>query len=442
MRRLLPLLVVLLGAGAAAQDPVWNRERRRTVEELAARWWKARPATRFTSWDAEVRRRLEEEARALGAIPEGSLPEVVEALWEPVRRYGPRARGSGKCTIETPYGKAWFYCKGRGRDRGLLIGLHGGGEGAGSADGAASKWPPSGCIAMYPQGIRLVHDTWNTVHGERFILTLMEIGKAQHQVDPDRIYVVGFSMGGTGSWYMAGRHPDWLAGAAPCAGVLMARPKSQLASKEEVRSVQHGLVPNVRNLAMRYFIGLEDRNCMPGTYLFVQDMLDELRTRDPEGYRNIHFKVYPDLGHSFPPKEPQATLKFLMKQKRDTFPEELVWEYATRPFPRAPEDSPVDRIQKHHYYWLHCKRLVDRQEIRARIQGNTIHLEAWGTASGVKGITVFLNPAMIDPAEEVVVLADGEEVYRGRPVPDLWTVMQTMDARLDRKMVFDRRIEL
>ena len=66
-------------------------------------------------------------------------------------------------------------------------------------------------MGMYPQGIRLVHDTWNTVHGERFTLTLIEIAKAQYEVDPDRVYSMGFSMGGTGSWFLAGRHPDLLA---------------------------------------------------------------------------------------------------------------------------------------------------------------------------------------------------------------------------------------
>ena len=49
---------------------------------------------------------------------------------------------------------------------------------------------------------------------------------------------------------------------------------------------------------------------------------------------------------------------------------------------------------------------------------------------------------MINPAKEVVVMSNGTELYRGRPAPDFWTVLETLDARLDRSMVFDRRIEL
>jgi len=57
-------------------------------------------------------------------------------------------------------------------------------------------------------------------------------------------------------------------------------------------------------------------------------------------------------------------------------------------------------------------------------------------------LTVFLNEEMIDVTKEVVVELDEEEVYRGMPVPDFWTVLETLDAKLDRRMVFDRRIEL
>ena len=70
-----------------------------------------------------------------------------------------------------------------------------------------------------------------------YILSIIEIAKAQYDVDPDRIYSMGFSMGGTGSWFMAGRHPDLLAGAIPAHGVLMAQPKSQVPTKEEVQAI-------------------------------------------------------------------------------------------------------------------------------------------------------------------------------------------------------------
>jgi hypothetical protein len=49
---------------------------------------------------------------------------------------------------------------------------------------------------------------------------------------------------------------------------------------------------------------------------------------------------------------------------------------------------------------------------------------------------------MIDPSADVVVRTKDKELYRGKPQPDLWTVLETLDERVDRSMVFDRRIEL
>jgi hypothetical protein len=42
----------------------------------------------------------------------------------------------------------------------------------------------------------------------------------------------------------------------------------------------------------------------------------------------------------------------------------------------------------------------------------------------------------------VIVRYRGKELYRGRPAPDFWTLVETLDERLDTSMVFDRRVDL
>ena len=50
---------------------------------------------------------------------------------------------------------------------------------------------------------------------------------------------------------------------------------------------------------------------------------------------------------------------------------------------------------------------------------------------------------MIDVAKDVVVRFGGQEVYRGRPAArPAVTIVESLDARIDRRMVFDRRIPL
>lgn len=436
-------ILLLCSAVVLGQQPGLTTAQRTQLADFAVRFWKARPKTAFDAWDPAARQALLAEAENFGPVPDGALDETTAILFKPAAKFGPRFENDSKPRVPTPYGEAKLIVKGvGGKGKGLVVGLHGGGEGAGDMGEAAGTWRLPNCMGMHPQGIKLVHDTWNTVHGERFILTLIEIAKAQYGVDPDRVYVMGFSMGGTGSWFMAGRHPDLFAGAAPCAGVLMAEPKSQLAKKEEVRAVAHGLVPNIRNLAMWSFIGLEDRNCMPGTFLFVADLLAELKKEDPEGYRLWNFKTIPGLAHAMPPGEPQACFKFLEAQKRDAFPKKVVWETATDPFPTPETGEATTRLQKRWFYWLRCAEPLDRQMIVATRDGNAFKVENSGGRANGKGVSILLSPKMIDPKKEVVVTLEGKEVYRGRPESSLRHVVESLDARCDTTLVFDRRVDL
>jgi predicted esterase len=439
MRVRIGLLALLLAVAAAPRRGEGGTSiDRKRMEALAVRWFKARPKTCFDAWDPKERAALLDEARAIGEIPEGSLAEVRDLLWKAAEKHGPHGKGN---EIETPYGTATWIQKGRGGPRtGLVLGLHGGGPGAGSASEAAGNWPVPGLMAMYPQGIRLVDDTWNTVHGERFLLTLLEIAKAAYGIDPDRVYVMGFSMGGTGSWFMAGRHPDLLAGAIPAHGVLMAEPKSQVWKKEDVVRLQHGFVPNVRNLPVYFYTGLADDHCMPGTFLFAWDMLENLRKEDPGGYLDLDFHAREGVKHEFPPGEPQAGIEWVTKKKRNAFPEKLVWEYATDPYPLPDAEDKTTRRPEPWFYWLHCERPADTMTITATRKGNEFDLAV--AVAFPEDVTIFLNPTMIDPAKEVVVRLDGKEVYRGTPKPDFATVLESLDAHLDRTLVFDRRVKI
>ena len=422
-------------ASAAGPDP-------KALEALALAWAKARPKTKFEAWDPKARADLVARATALGALPEGALDATRDVFFRALRKEWksfPKTEGK----LATPYGEAtWIQSGTGGRKNGLVLGLHGGGEGAGNASEAAGKWMLPDCLGIYPQGVKLVHDTWNTVHGERFILTLLELAKVREEIDPDRVYSMGFSMGGTGSWFMAGRHADLLAGAAPCAGVLMAGPKSQVMSKDEVKTLQHGFVPNVRNLAMYWFIGLADDHCMPGTYLYAWDRLEEWKKADPGGYTHLVFFTTPGLGHAFPPGEPGHLLKWMAPQRRVAIPEKIVWEMAETVFPEPEDDVDrrVGRLPKLDFYWIHCDRPVDHAVVSASRKGNEFDVDP--STVDFRDLSLWLKPGMIDPAAEVVVRVAGKEVYRGRPLPDVATVLESFDARCDRTLTFDRRIRL
>jgi predicted peptidase len=59
---------------------------------------------------------------------------------------------------------------------------------------------------------------WTDPLSEKAVLALVNHALASWPVDPDRTAVTGFSMGGTGTWFMASRHPGLFRAAVPVAG--------------------------------------------------------------------------------------------------------------------------------------------------------------------------------------------------------------------------------
>jgi predicted peptidase len=60
--------------------------------------------------------------------------------------------------------------------------------------------------------------SWATARSESAVVALIEDVKSRYSIDPARILVTGFSMGGGGAWYLAARRPGLFAGAIVMAG--------------------------------------------------------------------------------------------------------------------------------------------------------------------------------------------------------------------------------
>jgi predicted peptidase len=60
--------------------------------------------------------------------------------------------------------------------------------------------------------------SWDTPRSARAVVALVEHVAAEHAIDPGRVLVTGFSMGGRGTWYMAAHHGNVFTGAIVMAG--------------------------------------------------------------------------------------------------------------------------------------------------------------------------------------------------------------------------------
>jgi poly(3-hydroxybutyrate) depolymerase len=60
--------------------------------------------------------------------------------------------------------------------------------------------------------------SWASVRCEAIAIGVLEHALASYPVDPERVLVTGFSMGGMGTWHLASKYPDRFSAALPVAG--------------------------------------------------------------------------------------------------------------------------------------------------------------------------------------------------------------------------------
>jgi predicted peptidase len=60
-------------------------------------------------------------------------------------------------------------------------------------------------------------DSWFDITSEQTVMQFITIASDEWPVDPNRIYITGYSMGGIGTWFLADKYPDTFCGAIPIA---------------------------------------------------------------------------------------------------------------------------------------------------------------------------------------------------------------------------------
>ena len=103
----------------------------------------------------------------------------------------------------------------------LVLALHYGGSPNGAAQGVLlTLVQPAladlGAVIIAPESLG---GGWNTANNERGVNALLEAVQATYRIDPKKIAVTGYSMGGTGVWFFAGKYPERFSAAVPVAGM-------------------------------------------------------------------------------------------------------------------------------------------------------------------------------------------------------------------------------
>ncbi len=343
---------------------------------------------------------------------------------------GPKLKKGGTQYFYDKKKKRGKYIVGGSNGRGgLVIALHGGGEGSGDAGGAASTFGGIAskfkCIMIAPEVLEKTERGWTTSGTEPFVLELIDAAKRTWKNIPhDRVYIVGHSMGGYGSWTIGARHADLFAGLGPYAGAPVPY-TTDGGKRSAVVGIEDGVLPNLRNVALHIYQSLDDVQVPPEPNVFANKALLELKKE----YGGFPFRYVETngRGHGAPKGGHVVGFKWLYEHKRQTRPKHLLWQ------PVA--DGPKT------FYWIGWNQPVAGTLVQAKIVGpNQIDLDMGGY--GPDGFRVYLDSKMVDLDKPVVITEAGTELFRGKVQRTLSTMLMTAGRRYDKSMIFAARIDL
>jgi transglutaminase-like putative cysteine protease/predicted esterase len=286
--------------------------------------------------------------------------------------------------------------------RSLWISLHGGG--GAPAEVNDKQWQNQIRLYEPPEGIYLAPraptDTWNLWHQDHIdplFDRLIETFVAARGVDPNRVYLMGYSAGGDGVFQLAPRMPDRFAAAAMMAG-----------HPNETSPL------GLRNLPFAILMGGDDaaydRNTVARDW---GARLAALRADDPEGYPH-EVRIYEGLGHWMERRDAEI-IPWMASQTRSCWPARVVWHQ--------------DDVTHARFYWLSLPedQAIPRSTISAAVDGQRITI----SSETVSSLTLRLRDALIDLDKPIEVIANGREVFAGEVDRTLSAIERSLDERCD-----------
>lgn len=300
---------------------------------------------------------------------------------------------------------------------GLAINMHGGGVGAGDAGSAAGAYDAAlakfGLLMIAPEVLEKTECGWTDAGTEEFVLGLVDCALRTWKLDPDKVFFVGHSMGGYGSWALGGHHADRVAAIAPSAGAptpIFSAPGGPIVD------MQDGVIPSLRNVFVHVYQSLDDAQVPPAPNQYAVKRLLECQQKWG-GYEHLYWEVN-GRGHGDPPGGYAAQLEKVVTHVRAAVPPRLVWQ-------------PV-LGWKRQFHWLYWDKPVANALVVADVdkRANTITITC---DKPTDGLHVLLDARVVDMAREVAVTVNGAVTWKGKPSPSLATLLRTSvhpDAKL------------
>lgn len=290
----------------------------------------------------------------------------------------------------------------------LYISMHGGGGCPAPVN--ESQWRNQINLYKPAQGIYLAPraptDNWNLWHEghmDGFFDLLVQSGVVSMDINPNRVYIMGYSAGGDGVYQMAPRMADRWAAAAMMSGH------------------PNGVSPlNLRNIGFTLHAGELDgaynRNKVAAEW---KEMLAKLRADDPNGYPN-ECVIHKGLGH-WMNLEDAVAVPWMAGFTRNPYPDRIVWRR--------------DDLRKTSFYWLAVpedqKQGGAEMVVEKKVQDVTVLRD-----SAVNRLTFCFNDRMINLDKPVRVRQGGKTIFEGVLPRTVSSLAATLQGRHDRDLMF------
>jgi poly(3-hydroxybutyrate) depolymerase len=365
----------------------------------------------------EKRPVLSKEPFAVIPLTGEDAARAEKLLWQDHVRRIRDTRADEMKTRELSHGglKMPFYYKIFGdkpkNGRSMYISMHGGGGAPRAVNN--QQWKNQKRLYRLEEGVyvapRAPTDSWNLWHQghiDRLFARLIENMIVFEDVDPNRVYLMGYSAGGDGAYQLAPRMADRWAAAAMMAG-------------HPGDTSPLGL----RNIAFTIHAGENDaaydRNNIARAW---QRTLAELQKADPNGY--VHWvKVYPGKGHWLD-GEDSAAIPWMAKHRRNPRPSRIVWKQ--------------DDVAHARFYWLAVEpnNAGPRAEVTANCIGQKIDIRA----SGVKRLTIRLSDQLLNLDEPIIITSDEKPLFNGHVTRTIAVLEKTLAEHGDPKAIYSSEL--
>ena len=315
--------------------------------------------------------------------------------------------------LEMPY-DFQIYGEKPSTGRSLWISLHGGGGAPKQVNdqqwqNQKKLYKPEEGIYLAPRAPTNTWNLWHEPHIDRLFNKLVESLIATQDVNPDKVYILGYSAGGDGVYQMAPRMADYWAAAAMMAG----HPNG--VSLLSLRNVPFALQVGANDSAY-------NRNKIATEY---GEALQKLQKNDPGGYENL-VKIHEGKGH-WMNLEDKIALPWMSKYSRNPIPQKVVWKQTGAPHYRS--------------YWLAIP-IMDMPNdslIIAEYKGQTVEISR---AEKIKTVLVRFSDKMMDLDKTITITHQGQKVFEGKVNRLIKTQIQTLQGRGDPLLAFDAEVSV